>query len=545
MKKKLWWGIGIVLLVVCGVGGVALKGLKDAAAAQQKPVETATVTRQDLTVNVVETGKIEAVKTVEVKSRVAGRVSRLLVEESQVVNKGDLIAVIDPQETELRVKQDEAQLRGAQAAVSRTSIEMGQRRITARAAYDRAIHRLKQLEQELRVQPTLTNSSIQAAQTNYNQAVQARDLLVRSQQTNERASTKDAVDEANATLTNARNELVRKQGLYDKGYVSGRELDDAKLQVEVAKARLNTAQTKLDQLQAQQSNERAQADEKVKSARAELDRALANRIQDEVKRREYQSALTSVSDARAGLRDVEALAAGRAQGQASVDQLRSSLNDSRRQLRETEIRAPLQGIVTQKLVQEGELVANLSSFSAGTPIVKIEDRSAMIVRLNINEIDVAKLELGMEATVQVDALPKDSFKGRVTKLAPTSVAAASGSAGGSDQATVVRYQVEIRIDNAPSRLKTGMSAKCTVLALKRPKAIAVPLAYLGKDDTGYFVNVAADKPSDKPTKTRVKVGAQTGSLAEILDGVKEGQKLTKPDYTGPKRQGAQFGPDGD
>ncbi len=230
----------------------------------------------------------------------------------------------------------------------------------------------------------------------------------------------------------------------------------------------------------------------------------------------------------------------RNQSVASADQIGSVLGDSLRQLGETEIRAPIAGVVTRKLVQEGELVASLSSFSSGTPIIRLEDRTAMMVKLNVNEIDVAKLTLGMPARVSVDAFADQEVAGTVRKIAPATLAT-TAAAG---QAAVVKFEVEVWLDPNNLNLKSGMSAKCTMITDKRAKTLQVPAEYVSKDADGSFVLLKPAKPTDEPKKVRVKTGLTSGARVELVEGVKLGDKLVKPEFTGPARKGAmQFGGD--
>src|SRR5688500_8305406 len=115
MKK-----VFVLLLVVTVVLVVAVAlVLRAGGRPDEKKESLATVTRGELIVKVVETGTIDAVKSVEVKSRASGRLARLLVDEGDFVEKGQLIGVIDPRETQLRVEQDAAQLRGARSAAEK------------------------------------------------------------------------------------------------------------------------------------------------------------------------------------------------------------------------------------------------------------------------------------------------------------------------------------------------------------------------------------------------------------------------------------------
>src|SRR5437870_3640895 len=95
----------IVLVLFCGFGSYIFRAIKSATA--KKSTDNAvTVSRGDVVNQVVETGTVDAVKTVEVKSRVSGRLAKLLVDEGDHVTVGQLIAVIDPLETKLLVDQN-------------------------------------------------------------------------------------------------------------------------------------------------------------------------------------------------------------------------------------------------------------------------------------------------------------------------------------------------------------------------------------------------------------------------------------------------------
>ena len=112
------------------------------AAASGSVADTVVLDRGEVKVQVVESGTIEAERVVELKSRAAGRLAKLLKDEGDQVAAGELIAVIDPTETRLQVDQNSAQLRGAQASVTRQDIEIRQRRHrTVRASQSEGLHR--------------------------------------------------------------------------------------------------------------------------------------------------------------------------------------------------------------------------------------------------------------------------------------------------------------------------------------------------------------------------------------------------------------------
>jgi HlyD family secretion protein len=542
MKKALIIS-AVVLVLLCGAGGYYLTRMQSAMmAAMNAKVTGHTVAKGDLVVSVVDTGTIDAVNSVEVKSRVSGRLSKLLVEEGDYVQQGQIIGTIDPQETQFQVAQNQAQLSGAQSGAARTAVEIKQRRVTAQADYQQALSRLHRLEMETKAQPTLTNAAITEATSDYNRAVRDRESLVKITQPNARTRAVTTQRDAQVNYENAKREQERQSRLLGQGYVAGRDAESAALALEVARLKMEQANDELSRIDHEFSLQLSQANESVRSSEAALRRARTNSIQDNVKREEYRQAVADVSKARAALSDVEALQMSRDQSLATVSQLTSVLKDSQRQLRETQIRSPITGVVTKKMLKEGELATGLSGFSAGTPIVRIEDRTALRVLLNVNEIDVAKMAKGMKANVTVDAYPNDKFTGKVFRIAPTSVEAQPGQAA-SD--AVVKYEVELRMDANDPRLRSGMSAKCVLDVVRKDNVIVVPRAYVGKDDKGvHYVNLAPTAKGGSPTRKDVKVGAEGGAQYEIVSGVNVGDKLVEPAFTGPARKGMmQMGPD--
>lgn len=556
MKKlKLALLILIPLLILVALGASIVNGQKAAQVKQQEDLlktSVTKVTKGDVAIKVVETGSLEALTTVEVKSQVGGRVAKLFVDEGDYVEEGDLIAVIDPQQTELQVDQNRAQLDGAVSSVRRLDVEIAQRRVTAKTNLERSRLRVKQLEAELKAQPQLTNANVRSAQTAVANAQKSYDLLVKVTQPNAKTQSENAKEDAENNLRNANIENDRQKGLFEKGYVSKREVEQAQLNLELAQTRSKQAREALQRLDNEQRLEREQQQERVKQAQADLDRAKANSIVDVTKRQDYESAVQSLRDAEVALKDVDSLIEQKRGSQANVSQIQSSLNDSLRLLGETEVRAPISGIVTRRFVQQGELVNALSSFSAGSPIVKVEDRSKMFVRLQINEIDVARLSDDMDSTVTVDALPGTNFTGRVTKIAPAQIENAAGVGGD----PVVKYEVEVTLDRVSDKLKSGMSAKCEMTPKKALGVLRIPLAFLGEDGKGTFVMLYDPKEKPKPgkmgappslegDKQYVEVGVRDLAFVEITKGVSEGQELVRPPFDGPERKGMmQFG-DGD
>jgi len=544
--KKVLSILAVLLVVVCGIGGLMMRA-RSAGQQPKSAIKTDSVTRGLLNVQVVETGTIDANKTVDVKGRVTGRLSQIFVEEGQLVKAGDLIALIDPKETKLMYDQGAAQLRGAQTAVDRGVIEIEQKRASAIASLHQSEVRRDQLKIESDIQPTLTEESIQEAQTALNTALEERKRLNNSIHPTQRASTESQLREAEANYANAKKDYARQTELESKGFVSGKVVESAQLTLDVARTRLDSAKTSNEKLEAQLAAEIAKADEAILQAKAGLNRALTNKSQNTLKKQDYLQAVDDYLKAKAALADIDISIKQRQQNIATVDQLSSALKDAARQLGETDIRAPMDGIVTKKALQVGELATGLSQFSSGSTIVKIEDRSSMRVKLDVNEIDVARMRVGMKARIDVDAIPNHIFEGVVSKIAPASkdIQADTGAATSSTPSTdaVVKYQVEIKLSSSDPLIRSGMSAKCSLDVIHDENVLKAPVDYVVREGDKTYLLLAGSNPK-KPERRLVRVGPQSGSEIEILSGVKEGDLLVKPAYAGPARKGAmQFGPD--
>ena len=121
----------------------------------------------------------------------------------------------------------------------------------------------------------------------------------------------------------------------------------------------------------------------------------------------------------------------------------------------------------------------------------------------MNEIDVARLRLGMPVEIDVDAFPEGSYRGKVNKIAPssTSMAQAGGGAAMSSDA-VVKYEVEVRLDRPDAKLRSGMSAKCTFETIKRTNVLRLPIDFVGTDKDGRRIAAWATVAAWEPDPAR-------------------------------------------
>jgi HlyD family secretion protein len=236
-------------------------------------------------------------------------------------------------------------------------------------------------------------------------------------------------------------------------------------------------------------------------------------------------------------------------GKHSVDQALASLNDAKSALSKTTIYAPMSGRVTRLAVEQGETAVPGTFNKDAATLLTISDMSILETRVKVDETDVARIKLGDSAQVQIDAFPDTTFLGRVTKISNSSVKATTAS--NTDQA--VDYEVTIQLLNAPSDTRPDFSATAKIITDKRTNVLSVPIIALtvrenqaipagdtavglgkakpakdiGKKDVeGVFV-VGTD---NKVTFRAVKVGIAGEKHFEVINGLKEGEKIVAGTY---------------
>ena len=181
--------------------------------------------------------------------------------------------------------------------------------------------------------------------------------------------------------------------------------------------------------------------------------------------KQFEEAEVRLTRARTGLR----------LAQLELDMLEAKANLQRVQLSEDQVAldevrilAPIDGIVIRRDVEVGEVVSSgLSSYSGGTMLFEIGDPSQLIVRGDIAEIDIGRVEIDQDVDIIVDAYPDTTYRGRVRWIAPV---------GQQKQgSTIVTFDTEIEITDHAPRLRQGMSCDIDILFARRDSAVYLPV----------------------------------------------------------------------
>lgn len=239
--------------------------------------------------------------------------------------------------------------------------------------------------------------------------------------------------------------------------------------------------------------------------------------------------------------DLETAQAAVDQAKAQIDQLDAQIAQSqltvesaKLDLARTRIVAPQDGTVVALLVDEGQ---TLNANSSTPTIAKIANLDTMVIRAEISEADVVKVEPGQRVyfTILGDPNTKIEATLREVEPAPTSIQSDTADAGGA-----VYYNGLFEVPNPDHRLRIAMTASVTIVLDEARGVLTLPsglVANRGPD--GVMVSVY-DPQTEEMRPVRVEVGLNNNITAEIVSGLAEGDQVVNA--TGARLGGPGGGP---
>jgi membrane fusion protein, macrolide-specific efflux system len=222
--------------------------------------------------------------------------------------------------------------------------------------------------------------------------------------------------------------------------------------------------------------------------------------------------------------DVDTAAADVRAKKVAVQTASVAYNAASDRLRYTRVLAPMDGTVTERGIQPGEVVTpGVQASFDGKSLMTISDLSTLLVKADLNQIDVAKVQMGQKVTVTLDALPGKTYEASITKIAPASILP-------KDKQVDV-FPVEATLVKSDLAIKPGMTADVRIHIEKKANVISLPIEAVVKENGKQFVSkvVALPNGKQKTDKVEVAVGARNDREIEIQKGISEGDKvLIKP-----------------
>lgn len=206
-----------------------------------------------------------------------------------------------------------------------------------------------------------------------------------------------------------------------------------------------------------------------------------------------------------------------------LEQAKEAMNVAEDQLRYSRIVSPLDGTVIQRTIRVGEtVVPGTMATMDDRSLLTVADLSVLIAKAELNQIDVAKVQLGQAVTLTLDALPGKTYRAKVTKIAPASILPK-----GKD-VEVFPVEATLEGDNIKD-IKPGMTADIKIHVETRKGVLKLPIEAVVKEKGQTFVNRIVHEPAGgkgPPTKrVDIQAGARNDREQEILGGLSEGDEV--------------------
>ncbi len=399
----------------------------------RKKVKTVAVETVQRPHEVEVTGTLTAKERSVLSFRVAGVVSRVLVEEGDFVAAGQTLAELDDSDYLLAVRQAEAQLAAAeaQARAAKARLAMMQSGFRkeeiaqAEAALKGALAQLTEARKGFRTE------DVKAAEAGVAAAQSAYDLAAKDRR--------------------------RMEKLHEKGAVSKRALDAAVMQERTASAQLEGARWRLSLLKAGLRPEQVEAIEAA-----------------------FRRARSQVELLKNGFRKEDVAAAGAAveAAEAQVTLARVGLDYARQQLAYCKLKAPFDGVVTAKAVSPGTFVVTMMR----SPVVELRDVSTLNAVLEVPDKYALRVKVGQEVVLDVDGGPSGLH---------VKVGAVGGALSLPSRKLVVKAAVKNDSESGRPQLKPGMFVRGRLL-LEARTLVSVPREAVLRDARGEYVMVVKD-----------------------------------------------------
>ncbi len=189
---------------------------------------------------------------------------------------------------------------------------------------------------------------------------------------------------------------------------------------------------------------------------------------------------------------------------ARITQSRAALNQAQILLAECFITAPISGIISERYLETGDMAM------VTRPIFAIVDVDKVEVSADLPERYLSEVREGADVSMEVDAFPKRSFQGAITRISPT--------------LNVVNRtaKLEITVPNADHALKPGMFARISLVIAEKQGVPIIPEAAVLRDESGAYVFVVENAVA---RRRKLVFGMEEGPMVEILEGLLPGESL--------------------
>ncbi len=460
-------------------------------------VQTLTIQRGDITQTVVVTGQIVAAKKVSLSFQQTGNIARIYVQTGERVKSGEALIAQDASTLQAQLDQAQASLAAAQAnlailqagatpqdiAVAQTAVQTAAAALisairNAYTAADDAVHNeADTIFTNPRTDPQLIFSlgDLQLTINVKNERLALENALASWQDSvsalNTGSDLASAASSAIAILTEEQNFLTDAAAAVNQAMPSAA----------ISPATITNWKTN------------------IAAGRTEVSTAITNV--------NAAAATLAVNQKQLVLKEAPPTREQIAAAEAAVAQAQAQVQMDQTAIAKTVLYAPFDALVTNVVPQIGETVM------AGEEVVDLIGLQSLEVEAYVPEVDVAKLAIGDKVSMTFDALPNETFTGKVITIYPAETVING----------VANYKVEVAFDKMDPRFKSGLTANLTIETLKKENVLILPQYALIENDQGTFVKKIEN---GKPVQVPVTLGIRDDSgNAEVLSGLQAGDQV--------------------
>lgn len=483
--------VAIIVIAVVVIGATRMNfGKKNADEEDKREV----VRRGEFLEKVQESGSLRSFIEVDVRSNVEGEIKKINVDESDPVQEGDPLLEIDAKQILEDMKQAEANRDARKAELEQADLRIqiaeqreksdllqGQNAVAKAEANLQSFAANKQ--QRITEAETLVATTQNLLDRDQISLKRAEISLTQANLTLDRA--KASVTSAKITFETTQAEHKRNEELFKQELISKQTLEQSQKQLASTKSQYETAQKAVEsQNETIKSEEENIKREKVAIQSREATLALNKKNVETVKesqdaqekqlKADLENARTRLKQTEETTEEEKALTKhAKVSAQANLLQAESRLKSQQERYEWTTVKAPMSGTITRISVEEGEIITSgRSAFSRGEAIMRIADLSQMIVRTQINQVEIGRIKEGQRVEIRVDSFRKKIFNGRVSEISPSSTPRGQGGGG------VITFEVDIEVDipDQEFQLLPGMSADVDIIVFEKPDILQIPIA---------------------------------------------------------------------
>lgn len=245
---------------------------------------------------------------------------------------------------------------------------------------------------------------------------------------------------------------------------------------------------------------------------------LLLRLDDRLLRAEMEKAAATLAQAKTDLRRIETVVAKRlapedelARARTAVQVAKAEMDLLRTRLEYTELRAPFDGVITERLAEPGDVAPR------HTHLISLADPDSLFTELNVSELLLPALSPGDPVEVRIDALGDVSGAGQIARIHPTV------------NASTRQGKVEVNLTKIPPGASAGQLGRVT-LRTRISERQVLPFAALRRDPEGEYVFVVNGE--NRAERRGVRTGLRLGELVEVVEGVQTGESVVVRGFLG-------------